>query len=149
MPRPIKCRKVDYNPGSKFFKPAGIPVSELEVSVLALDELEALRLADYEGLYQEEAARKMNISRQTFGNIISSARSKTADALINGKAIKIEGGHIAMAERKFVCLDCKYEWILPFGTGHPEKCPGCGSVNIQRVKEDYSVSSRGRGCGRR
>ena len=59
---------------------------------LTLDELEAVRLADYEGLYQEDAAGKMIISRQTFGNIIVSAHKKIADALLNAKALKIEGG---------------------------------------------------------
>jgi len=66
----------------------------LEEVKLALDELEAVRLADLEGLYQEDAAKKMNISRQTFGNIINSAHKKIADALLNAKALKIEGGTV-------------------------------------------------------
>ena len=66
----------------------------LEEVSLALDELEAIRLADLAGLYQEDAAKKMNISRQTFGNIINSAHKKIADALLNAKALKIEGGNI-------------------------------------------------------
>jgi predicted DNA-binding protein (UPF0251 family) len=64
----------------------------LEEINLTLDELESVRLADLEGLYQEDAAKKMNISRQTFGNIVDSAHKKIADALLNGKALKIEGG---------------------------------------------------------
>jgi len=64
----------------------------LEEVNLALDELEAVRLADLEGLYQEDAAKKMNISRQTFGNVINSAHKKIADVLLNSKALKIEGG---------------------------------------------------------
>jgi predicted DNA-binding protein (UPF0251 family) len=64
----------------------------LEEVNLALDELEAVRLADLEGLYQEDAAKKMNISRQTFGNIINSAHKKIADVLLNAKALKIAGG---------------------------------------------------------
>lgn len=92
MPRPRKCRCVSFKPDVNFFKPAGIPMRELEIVTLSLDEIEAIRLADYEGLYQEEAAEKMQISRQTFGNIVSEARKKVADALINGKAIRIEGG---------------------------------------------------------
>ena len=66
----------------------------LEEVNLALDELEAIRLADLAGLYQEDAAKKMNISRQTFGNIINSAHKKIADALLNAKALKIEGGTV-------------------------------------------------------
>ena len=66
----------------------------LEEVNLTLDELEAIRLADLGGLYQEDAAKKMNVSRQTFGNIINSAHKKIADALLNAKALKIEGGNI-------------------------------------------------------
>ncbi len=146
MPRPFKCRKVDYSPETTFFKPAGIPINVLEVIVLSLDELEAVRLADFKGLYQEEAAQKMAISRQTFGNIVSSARSKIADALINGKAIKIEGGFVEAIEREFICPDCKHKWSLPFGTGHPAKCPDCRSINIHRNQEDHGQSYHDRGC---
>jgi len=66
---------------------------------LTLDELEALRLADFDGLYQEEAAAKMNVSRQTFGNIIKSAHKKIAGALLQGKALKIEGGFVRKVRR--------------------------------------------------
>jgi predicted DNA-binding protein (UPF0251 family) len=69
----------------------------LEEVNLALDELEAVRLADLEGLYQENAAKKMNISRQTFGNIIERAHRKIADVLLNAKALKIEGGIVKRA----------------------------------------------------
>jgi len=72
----------------------------LEEVVLGLDEFEAVRLADYEQLYQEEAAARMNISRQTFGRIIEAAHKKIADVLINGKALKIEGGDIAVDETR-------------------------------------------------
>lgn len=65
-------------------------MAELSEVILLADEVEAIRLADYEKLYQEEAALKMKISRQTFGRIIESAHSKIADALINGKALKLE-----------------------------------------------------------
>ncbi len=149
MPRPMKCRKVDFSPDTLFFKPAGIPVSNLDIVALNLDELEALRLADLEGLYQEEAAQKMNVSRQTFGNIIESARKKVADALINGKAVKIEGGHVNMSERKFLCYDCKHVWSLPFGTGHPAICPQCRSANIHRHPDDRGCSRQGGRCGHR
>lgn len=65
-------------------------MTQLEEVSLHIDELEALRLADYEQLYQVEGAAKMNISRQTFANIVTSARRKVADALIHGKALKIQ-----------------------------------------------------------
>jgi len=92
MPRPCRCRRIRCNPDTNYFKPRGIPLDSLEQVNLTLDELEAIRLADFNGLYQEDAAKKMNISRQTFGNIINSAHKKIADALLNAKALKIEGG---------------------------------------------------------
>ncbi len=76
-------------PGSDYFKPRGIPMTELEEVCLQMDELEALRLADSEGMYHEEAAGKMNISRATFGRILDSARHKVADAIIHGYALRI------------------------------------------------------------
>jgi uncharacterized protein len=90
MPRPKKCRCIDYYPRTLYFKPRGIPMFRLEETVLDMDEVEAIRLADYEGLYQEDAAQKMDVSRATFGRILNSARRKLADAVINGKALKIE-----------------------------------------------------------
>lgn len=80
-------------------KPAGIPARELETVCLGYDEAEALRLADLEGLYQDAAARSMGVSRQTFGRIIESARRKSADALLNGKALRIEGGEVVVGEQ--------------------------------------------------
>jgi uncharacterized protein len=91
MPRPFKCRRVRCSPDTTYFKPRGIPLSELQEINLTLDEFEAIRLADLEGLYQEDASKKMAISRQTFGNIVESARKKIADALVNGKALRISG----------------------------------------------------------
>jgi len=100
MPRPKCCRNICGVPDKNYFKPRGIPISQLEEVVLSLDEYEAIRLADYEELYQEEAAARMNISRQTFGRIIEAAHKKIADVMINGKALKIEGGEVAMNETK-------------------------------------------------
>ena len=100
MPRPKCCRNVCGVPDKNYFKPRGIPISQLEEVVLRLDEYEAIRLADYEQLYQEEAAASMNISRQTFGRIIETAHKKIADVLMNGKALKIEGGEVTLNETK-------------------------------------------------
>jgi predicted DNA-binding protein (UPF0251 family) len=94
MARPCRCRKIRCNPDTNYFKPRGIPLDMLEEINLTLDELEAVRLADLEEMYQEDAAKKMNISRQTFGNIINSAHKKIADVLLNAKALKIEGGTV-------------------------------------------------------
>lgn len=92
--RPKRCRKVCGSPDPRCFKPRGIPSSELEENVLSLDEFEAMRLADLEEMYHEDAARMMGISRQTFGRILSSARRKTADAIVNVKLLAIEGGDV-------------------------------------------------------
>ena len=100
MPRPKCNRNVCGVPDKNYFKPRGIPISELEEVVLSLDEYEAIRLADHEKLYQEEAASRMKISRQTFGRIIEAAHKKIADVLINGKALKIDGGEVALNEAK-------------------------------------------------
>jgi predicted DNA-binding protein (UPF0251 family) len=90
MSRPKKCRCVNCTPDTLYFKPRGIPLADLEEVSLNLDELEALRLADYERLYHEEAAKQMNISRSTFGRILDGARHKTAGAILHDNALKIE-----------------------------------------------------------
>ena len=146
MARPRNCRRVGSMPQSDYFKPRGIPLSMLEEVVLTVDEFEAVRLADLEGLYQERAAEKMNVSRQTFGRIIESAHKKVAEALVQGKALKIEGGEFEMSSmRKFSCHDCQHFWDLPYGTGRPGNCPSCKSGNIHRAQEDRGYA---RGFGR-
>lgn len=90
MSRPKKCRCVNCCPDANYFKPKGIPFIHLEEVSLSLDELEAIRLADLEGLYHEKAAREMDVSRATFGRILDAARRKVAEAIVNGKALKIE-----------------------------------------------------------
>jgi len=96
MPRPRLCRRVWFKPNVTYFKPAGIRMSGLEKSIITVDEFEAVRLKDLLGLEQEEAAKKMNISQPTFHRLVLSARKKIADAIVNGKAIKIEGGNYKM-----------------------------------------------------
>jgi predicted DNA-binding protein (UPF0251 family) len=134
-------------PESNYFKPRGIPLAMLEEVILTVDEFEAIRLADLEGLYQEQAAEKMKVSRPTFGRIIDSAHKKVAEALVKGKALKIEGGEFGMAGmRKFRCYDCQHSWELPYGTGRPGNCPSCKSGNIRRSEGDRGYA-RGAGSG--
>ena len=90
MPRPKCCRRVTGQPCCRRFKPAGIRARDLEEVRLAEDEFEALRLADYLGLYQQEAAQRMGVSRQTFGRIVTQARAKVARALVQGLVLTIE-----------------------------------------------------------
>jgi uncharacterized protein len=92
MARPKKCRHIDRVPKVTIFKPSEISLQEVEPVIVAYEELEAVRLADFQAKKQTEAAAIMNISRATFGRIIEKARFKIADALLNGKAIVISGG---------------------------------------------------------
>jgi len=96
MPRPISERRLDSPIPLRILRPAEGYGMELEEVILGFDEAEALRLADLEGLYQEAAARSMGVSRQTFGRIVESARRKIADAVLNGKALRIEGGEVTI-----------------------------------------------------
>jgi len=89
MVRPIKPRKLCFNPSVTYFKPRAIPLSSLKEVELRLDELEVLRFCDYQGLEQKEAAKEMNISQSTLQRILTSARKKIAEAIVDGKAIKI------------------------------------------------------------
>jgi predicted DNA-binding protein (UPF0251 family) len=116
---------VGFVPDAVFFKPAGIPAQELPEVALALDELEALRLADLEGLYHEQAAARMGVSRQTFGNVVAVARRKAADCLVNGKVLRIAGGTVQAGEREFVCGSCRHRWQRRSGDALPAHCPAC------------------------
>jgi predicted DNA-binding protein (UPF0251 family) len=109
-------------------------MTALEEVALSVDELEALRLADLEGLYHDGAAERMGVSRATFGRIVETARRKVADALVCGKALRIGGGVVAWAGmRHFKCESCRHQWWLSLGTGRPEACPSCGSTAFRRT----------------
>ena len=99
MPRPRRCRRIWFEPNVTYFKPAGVRMIDLEESILTVDEFEAVRLKDLEGLNEILAAKKMNISQPTFNRLLSSARKKIADAIVNGKAIKIFGGTYKLSRR--------------------------------------------------
>ena len=90
--RPKKTRWVKCEPGERCFRPKGVPVKKLEGIVLTIDEFEAVRLADYEQLTQVQISKQMRIHRSTVSRIITSAHKKIADAFVNNKAVKIEGG---------------------------------------------------------
>jgi predicted DNA-binding protein (UPF0251 family) len=141
MVRPKKDRYVAYNPEVSYFKPRGIPMMDLEEVKLTIDEREAIRLADLWGMSHEEAGRQMGVSRATFGRILQRARKTLADALINGKAINVEGGNfrIVTGPRIFRCTVCEFRWEEPKGTGRPEACPECNDEKFHRIlKTDES-----------
>ena len=136
MVRPKKDRFVAYKPHISYFKPRGIPMLDLEEVRLTVDEREAIRLSDLLGLSHEESGRQMGVSRATFGRIIQRARNAMADAIINGKAINVEGGSYKLVDppRTFTCLQCRRRWDEPCGTGRPAGCPQCGSEDFRREK---------------
>lgn len=149
MARPPCPRRVAAPPVCDYFKPRGVPMTRLEEVGLSIDELEALRLADLEGLYQDAAAERMGISRATFGRIVEAARRKVAEAIVHGKALRVGGGPVTWAgRRRFRCEVCDNAWSLPPGGGRPEGCPACGSEAFRRIDPGPHRGDRSR-AGRR
>lgn len=103
MPRPRKCRRIMQEFGISYFGPKGVPLRELEVVNITHEEAEALRLADLEGLYHEQAAQAMGVSRATFGRILEDGRRKLVGAFIKGKAIEVNGGSYQVNVQGFGC----------------------------------------------
>ena len=93
MGRPHRGRRIGHQPDSTFFKPAGIPVSELKTTTIELDELEAMRLVDGEELKQVDAAKQMDISQSTIARLLAAGRKKTALALAHGEALQLQQGN--------------------------------------------------------
>jgi predicted DNA-binding protein (UPF0251 family) len=148
MARPVKLRCIAQLPNAALFKPAGIPVNALQGVRLSVEEVEAIRLKDLEELDQEECAKRMHISRPTFHRILESGRKKLADALINGKAIQIEGGNFSLPQSRFRCNNDGYEWNVPFeilASKIPLSCPVCFSPNTQPTPLPPFGSGWGRG----
>lgn len=126
MPRPRKKRTVEYVPAEMTYKPVGRPLAELPQIWLSYEELEALRLADLEGLYQAEAASRMEVSRSTFQRILSDARRKVAQALVEGAALVV--GQVETPVQRWRCGACGYGWAVLHGSGEAvaPACPRCG-----------------------
>ncbi|APM38014.1 DUF134 domain-containing protein [Clostridium kluyveri] len=129
MARPIKFRKVEFFPKSTYFVPWGKAKCKISETVLKVEELEAMRLKDIEELNQEECAEKMQVSRQTFQNIIDSARKKVAVALTQGNAIRISGGNYTTNFCKFKCFDCGELYEVNYEQDRL-LCPVCGSQRV-------------------
>ena len=147
MARPPKCRRVAFIPELTYFKPAGMPLRVLEEIQVTVEEAEAIRLKDLESIEQEKCAEKMNISRPTFQRVLESARHKIADALLLGKAIKIDGGNFEMATKRFRRVD-GHEWNVSSETienGLTGLCPTCNTAEISPLPTWAS----GRGAGSR
>lgn len=135
MSRPVKWRKIEKMPEHSYFKPVGVPMYELEEVSLKIEELEAIRLKDLEGLDQTTCSERMDVSRQTFQRIYYSAKEKIADSLVNGKAIKIQGGNYARKSCKIICNSCQKELELELIKADLNnikilKCPNCGKHDL-------------------
>jgi predicted DNA-binding protein (UPF0251 family) len=139
MPRPRKRRRVWHEPNPAIFKPVGVPLDQLKTITLLHEELEALRLVDLEGHYQESAAEQMNVSRSTFQRIISEARCKVVQALAEGAALHVEGGTFRVARAWWQCENCGHLWELEHGSGQgaPPQCPACTSsvIRLRRARK--------------
>lgn len=151
MPRPVKWRQIDFMPEIKHFIPAD-KISGIKCNVLKLEELEAIRLKDLEGLEQDDCAQNMQVSRPTFRRILISAREKIADSLINGKAISIEGGNYTRNICSIHCNSCGNNWDIGYELldekGTPPPCPKCGSTKTGCVGNPQNGFCRN-GCRRR
>jgi predicted DNA-binding protein (UPF0251 family) len=131
VPRPHCCRRISGQPAASIFKPIGIPVRMLDEVVMTLDEFEAIRLADLDGLYQESAAAQMGVSRPTFSRITAAAHRKLADAIVHGKALRIEGGPVHVAGNR--C--CRQHDTSPGIAGQPQTRTGPSQTSAGVTKE--------------
>jgi uncharacterized protein len=143
MSRPVKCRRVCFLPGVTYFKPAGIPMRFLSEVCLSMEEAESIRLKDLDGLEQKQCAEHMNISRPTFHRVLSSARKKIADALLNGKAVRITGGNYEAVALHLICSnghEWDLQWTSSVNTDH--LCPKCKMPSIDSTMPRCRTSDK-------
>lgn len=152
MARPTKWRQIENIPVIPYFVPSTSDVTEVPENVLKLEELEAVRLKDLEGLEQSECAEKMGVSRPTFQRILLAAREKITDSLVNGKTIHIEGGNFTQNICPVRCMTCGKVWRESFENIKAIKdgdytCPDCHSNSIACEQTCKGKSCR-RNCWR-
>jgi predicted DNA-binding protein (UPF0251 family) len=147
MARPPIERAVGGVPHVTLFKPAGVPGRELEQLPLAVDELEAIRLVDLEGLSHEQAAAAMGVSRQTIGRVLDRGRAKVAEALVAGKAILIGGGQYRVEPRQLCCRACGAVWSAEESVP-ATACPSCGSSEVITCWDSVGRCGMGRDPGK-
>ena len=137
MPRPIQERKICNPPLMLGYKPFGIPRNELTSVSLLYDEYEAIRLLDYEGMNQEQAATQMNVSRPTLTRIYEKARKTIAKAFVEGKMILIEGGNVQFDRQWFRCKRCHK---LVDGLENHIPCKDCRNFNEEELAPINNVN---------
>lgn len=147
VPKPKKQRYVSEPPSVAFFKPQGIPLFQLEQVVLGVDEFEAIRLVDYEGLHLDKAAERLHVSRATCARILDSAHKKIGTALTHGHAIRIEGGAFVLGRNRLRCRECGSGWDVELGVGAPDgqpaSCPKCRSDRVLDMGKEVGFHSHG------
>ena len=151
MARPVKWRRIENMPRFQHFTPMGQEQKTAEENILKLEELEAVRLKDLEGLEQEDCANRMEVSRPTFQRILIAAREKIADSLIHGKSIRIEGGNYTRGICPVRCLDCGKTWEESIERLEQDNlsfvCPDCHSERLECCPEDIKAAGdRDRKC---
>ena len=147
MPKSKKQRVVRFPPPAAYFRPIGIPSTHMKQVVLLLDEYEAIRLVDFEGLDQAEAAVQLDVSRPTCARILESAHAKLAAMLVSGSALKIEGGSYRFHANRFRCFDCGAMWEAGIKAHSDElsrKCPHCSGHHIADLAERAGWRRHGR-----
>ena len=148
MARPTKWRRIEKIPSVIYYIPSKKNIEKGPRNILKIEELEAIRLKDLEGLEQGECAKKMEVSRPTFQRILTIGREKIADSLVNGKIIHIEGGNFTRNICTINCLTCKREWIDTYENIGLVKngqylCPHCGSAKINCKESCQGKMGRG------
>ena len=139
MPRPKRTRRIFFQPDVIYFKPAGIPMRHLKERVLSFDEIEAIRLIDCEEMEQRKAGEKMKISQSTLSRLLKEGRKKLADAIINGQAIKIQGGNFKMVQPtgrgrgRGMGMGRGRMGGLAAGPGGECICPNCGTKTVHQI----------------
>ncbi|SFK72982.1 DUF134 domain-containing protein [Proteiniphilum acetatigenes] len=133
MPNRVRYRKIMMPPPMDGYKPFGIPLRQLESVTLLFEEVEAIRLVDYEDLSQEEAAEKMDISRPTFTRLINQARKKVAKAFVEGRAILMQGGNYITEDSWYKCHKCNETMTT---LKQARQCRNCDSEDIVQLNKE-------------
>ncbi|MBN2695850.1 DUF134 domain-containing protein [bacterium] len=140
MPRRKRCRKLHSPPLYQGFKPKGVPARLIKKVTLHLEEYEAVKLADYDGLEHEEASLKMEISRSVFTRMLQDARKKIATAIVEGLELVISGGDYYFEKKSFRCKDCNSIYHFEHSEKNLIECEKCGSTNIELINEMFDGS---------